>query len=210
MIGACEVVAQGLRAVAAHKDRTGVADAVKVREGVVHHQLQMFRSDLVGNVNGYPKVLSDDDLAVVINGCPGDLRSGKHGYLRLKLAAYVFGKEGLGFDVEPDWCEPRYDIIQSIITHSPEALCAICRGIQAGSPIDSHVVPEPWAMPGYSDPVIMAAGAFTMGASIELSADAPLREPYAAYMQGGLNYHSGKIGVLLAAQSMLEKGSFAL
>ena len=115
------------------------------------------------------------------------------------LAAYIFGKKGLGFDVEPEWNEKRYDIIQSVITHSPEGLCAICRGIQAGSPIDSFVTPEPWEMPGYSDKVIMAAGAFTQGSSIELSADGPLREPYTAYLQGGLTYESGKIGILSAA-----------
>lgn len=115
------------------------------------------------------------------------------------LAAYIFGSRGLGFDVEPEWNEKRYDIIQSVITHSPEGLCAICRGIQAGSPIDSFVTPEPWEMPGYSDKVIMAAGAFTQGSSIELSCDGPLREPYTAYLQGGLTYESGKIGILSAA-----------
>ena len=115
------------------------------------------------------------------------------------LAAYIFGERGLGFDVEPRWDERRYDIIQSVITHSPEGLCAICRGIQAGSPIDSFVTPEPWEMPGYSDKVIMAAGAFTQGSSIELSADGPLREPYTAYLQGGLTYESGRIGILSAA-----------
>ncbi len=115
------------------------------------------------------------------------------------LAAYMFGSRGLGFEVEPEWNEKRYDIIQSVITRSPEGLCAICRGIQAGSPIDSFVTPEPWEMPGYSDKVIMAAGAFTQGSSIELSADGPLREPYTAYLQGGLTYESGKIGILSAA-----------
>ena len=120
------------------------------------------------------------------------------------LAAYIFGKDGLGFDVEPHWSEPRYDIIQAVITHSPEALCAICRGIQAGSPVDSFVTPEPWAMPGYTDKVIMAAGAFTQGSSIELSADGPLREPYIAYLQGGLTYESGKIGILYAATEALN------
>ena len=120
------------------------------------------------------------------------------------LAAYIFGKDGLGFDVEPHWSEPRYDIIQAVITHSPEALCAICRGIQAGSPVDSYVTPEPWAMPGYTDKVIMAAGAFTQGSSIELSADGPLREPYTAYLQGGLTYESGKIGILYAATEALN------
>lgn len=120
------------------------------------------------------------------------------------LAAYIFGKDGLGFDVEPAWNEKRYDIIQSVITHSPEGLCAICRGIQAGSPIDSFVTPEPWEMPGYSDKVIMAAGAFTQGSSIELSADGPLREPYTAYLQGGLTYESGRIGILSAAEEALK------
>ena len=85
-------------------------------------------------------------------------------------------------------------------------LIAFCKGIQAAAPVDSYVDPEPWDMPGYDSQVIMAAGAFTMGASIELSADAPMREPYAAWMQGGLTYPSAKIGVLLAAQSMLEQG----
>ena len=120
------------------------------------------------------------------------------------LAAYIFGKRGLGFDVEPEWDEERYDIIQSVITHSSEGLCAICRGIQAGSPIDSFVTPEPWEMPGYTDKVIMAAGAFTQGSSIELSCDGPLREPYTAYLQGGLTYESGKIGVLSAAEEALR------
>ncbi len=116
------------------------------------------------------------------------------------LAAYVFGERGLGFDVEPRWDERRYDIIQTVVTHSPEGLCAICRGIQAGSPVDAFVTPEPWEMPGYSDKVIMAAGAFTQGSSIELSADGPLRPPYTAFLQGGLTYESGKIGILSAAQ----------
>ena len=120
------------------------------------------------------------------------------------LAAYLFGPTGLGFDVEPAWDTPRYDIIQSVITHSPDALCAICRGIQAGSPVDAYVVPEPWAMPGYSDPVIMAAGAFTQGSSIELSADGPLRAPYTAYLQGGLTYESGKLGILSAVEETLK------
>ena len=122
------------------------------------------------------------------------------------LAAYIFGKRGFGFDVEPEWDEPRYDIIQSVITHSPEGLCAICRGIQAGSPIDSFVTPEPWEMPGYSDKVIMAAGAFTQGSSIELSCDGPLRPPYTAYLQGGLTYESGRIGILSAAAEVERCG----
>ena len=120
------------------------------------------------------------------------------------LAAYMFGEDGLGFEVEPHWSQPRYDIIQSVITHDPDALCAICRGIQAGSPIDSHVTPEPWEMPGYTDKVIMAAGAFTQGSSIELSADGPLRPPYTAYLQGGLTYESGKIGIISAVEEVLR------
>ena len=91
-----------------------------------------------------------------------------------------------------------------------EALCAFIRGIQQGAPVDSFVTPEPWDMPGYDSKVIMAAGAFTNGASIELSADAPLREPFAVWMQGGLTYQTGKVGILLAAQSMLEKGVISL
>ena len=118
------------------------------------------------------------------------------------LAAYIFEK--LGYEVEPRWDEERHDIIQSVITGSEEGLCAFCRGIQAGSPVDAYVTPEPWAMPGYSDRVIMAAGAFTQGSSIELSADGPLRPPYTAYFQGGLTYESGKIGILSAADSVLR------
>lgn len=119
------------------------------------------------------------------------------------LAAYVFEK--LGYEVEPKWDEPRYDIIQSVQTGSEEMLCAFCAGIQKGSPVDAFVTPEPWAMPGYGDRVIMAAGGFTQGSSIELSADGPLRPPYTAFFQGGLTYESGKIGILCAAQCLLEK-----
>ncbi len=87
---------------------------------------------------------------------------------------------------------------------------AFCQGIQKGSPVDSFVLPEPWDMPGYENEVIMAAGAFTLGASIELSADGPLREPYAVYLQGGLTANTGKTGVMLAAQAMLEQGALKL
>ncbi len=109
-----------------------------------------------------------------------------------------------GYKVSPTYDEKRGDIIQSVVLKTPEALIAFCRGMQSGAPVDSFVRPEPSPMPGYDDPVIMAAGAFTLGSSIELSADAPLRAPYAAWMQGGLNYHSAKTGVLLAVQSMIE------
>ena len=118
------------------------------------------------------------------------------------LAAYIFEK--MGYKVEPRWNEKRHDIIQSVITEAPEKLCAFCRGIQKGSPVDSFVTPEPWAMPGYSDQVIMAAGAFTQGSSIELSADGPLRPPYTAFFQGGLTYESGKIGIMYAAEEMFS------
>ena len=118
------------------------------------------------------------------------------------LVAYLF--EALGCRVEPAWDEARSDIIQTVITGSEEGLCAFCRGIQAGSPVDSFVAPEPWAMPGYTDRVIMAAGAFTQGSSIEMSADGPLRPPYTAYFQGGLTYESAKIGILAAADRMLS------
>ncbi len=117
------------------------------------------------------------------------------------LAAYIFEK--LGYDVEPRWDEPRYDIIQTVKTGSAEGLCAFCRGIQMGSPVDAFVIPEPWEMPGYADRVIMAAGGFTQGSSIELSADGPLRPPYTAFFQGGLTYESGRIGILSAAREML-------
>ena len=117
------------------------------------------------------------------------------------LAAYVFEK--MGYATAPAWDEPRYDIIQTVSCGSAEGLIAFCRGIQWGSPVDAYVTCEPWAMPGYSDPVIMAAGTFTQGASLELSADGPIRAPYTAFFQGGLTYESGKIGVLSAARAML-------
>ena len=120
------------------------------------------------------------------------------------FASRLFGK--LNFDVTPKFSETRHDIIQTICLKNSENLIAFCQGIQKGSPVDAFVTPEPWDMPGYDNKVIMAAGTFNMGASIELSADAPLREPYDAWMQGGLTYYSGKIGVLTAAQSMINKG----
>lgn len=112
----------------------------------------------------------------------------------------------LGFEVDPAPETPRYDIIQTIAFGAPEPLRRFCEGIQSGAPVDSFVTPEPWAMPGYDDPVIMAAGAFVQGASIELSADAPMREPYVCYMQGGLTYPSGKAGILLAAEKLIACG----
>lgn len=112
--------------------------------------------------------------------------------------------ELLGYEVEPASSAVRHDIIQMIHMRCPDALKKFCRGIQLGAPVDSYVTPEPWDMPGYDSQVIMAAGAFIQGASIELSADAPMREPYTVYLQGGLTYESGKTGVLLAVEQMLE------
>ncbi len=124
----------------------------------------------------------------------------------LKTAVYASALFGsMGFTVSPTPDEKRGDIIQCVTLNTADNLVAFCQGMQSGAPVDSFVVPEPWDMPGYTDPVIMAAGAFTLGASIELSADGPLRPPYAAWMQGGLNFHSAHAGVLLAAQKMLTK-----
>ncbi len=110
--------------------------------------------------------------------------------------------ERLGFRVLPDGSEPRHDIIQAIALETPERLCAFCEGIQAGAPVDSYVTPEPWDMPGYDSKVIMAAGAFVQGSSIELSADGPLREPYNVYFQGGLTWHHAKFGILMSLEKL--------
>ena len=124
------------------------------------------------------------------------------------LAAEIF--EGLGYKCVPKADEDRHDIIQAVELKTAKALCAFCEGIQAASPIDSYVKPEPWDMPGYSDKVIMAAGTFVSGASIELSADGPLREPYAAYFQGGLTYPHAKLGILMALQYLVNAGEISL
>lgn len=116
------------------------------------------------------------------------------------LAARIF--ERLGMETTPSSAEPRADIIQAIKMGSAERLIAFCRGIQAASPVDSMAAPEPWDMPGYDDPVVMAAGTFVAGASIELSCDGPIREPYTAYMQGGLTYSHGKIALTEALRQM--------
>ena len=119
------------------------------------------------------------------------------------LCSAVFEK--LGFEVDPKPNEIRHDIIQSIKFGDPDKVTAFCQGIQKGAPVDSFVTPEPWDMPGYSSQVIMAAGAFVQGASIEVSADAPIKPPYIAYMQGGLTYESAKLGIMVAADKMLRK-----
>lgn len=118
------------------------------------------------------------------------------------FCAFMFSD--MGYEVCPMPTQKRSDIIQSIKFNDPEKLIAFCRAIQSGSPIDGFVTPEPWDMPGYGDPVIMAAGTFVQGASIELSADAPICEPYIAYMQGGLIYNAAKIGIIKAADAILK------
>lgn len=120
------------------------------------------------------------------------------------FAAAMF--EDFGFNVTPTSNESRHDIIQALCLETPERLVAFCQGIQSGAPVDAYVVPEPWDMPGYDSKVIMAAGAFIMGSSIELSADAPLREPYAVWLQGGINFSSAKTAIMLAAQKLLKEG----
>lgn len=112
--------------------------------------------------------------------------------------------EQLGYDTLPRWSEPRADIIQIVLLRERELLIEFCRGIQSGSAVDAYALPEPGAMPGYDCDIIMASGSFTLGSSIELSADAPLREPYAVYMQGGISYKTAKVGVLRAAQRVLS------
>ena len=112
--------------------------------------------------------------------------------------------ERLGFKVIPDSNEPRYDIIQAVELMKPEYLIAFCKGIQAASPVDSHVTPEPWDMPGYDSKVIMAAGTFVSGASIELSADGPLRPPYSVFFQGGLTWGHAKLGIMMSLQKLTE------
>ena len=112
--------------------------------------------------------------------------------------------EKLGFDVEPKYNEKRADIVQNIIFNDKEKLIKYCQGIQTSSPIDSYAIPEPWDMPGYSDQVIMAAGTFNQGSSIELSCDGPIRSPYIAYQQGSVTYNYGKIALKNAINFMLE------
>lgn len=119
------------------------------------------------------------------------------------FAANIYEK--LGFEVVPNGTESRHDIIQAVAFHNPDALIAFCEGIQAAAPVDSYVTPEPWAMPGYDSDVIMAAGAFVQGSSIELSADGPIKPPYAAYFQGGLTWYHAKFGILKSLQKLKER-----
>ena len=124
------------------------------------------------------------------------------------FAANVYEK--LGFSVVPNSTEPRHDIIQAVTFGKPEGVIAFCQGIQAAAPVDSFVTPEAWAMPGYDAPVIMAAGAFVQGASIELSADGPIKPPYAVYFQGGLTWYHAKLGILMSMQKLKDAGLITL
>ncbi len=124
------------------------------------------------------------------------------------FAANIY--ERLGFPVVPNSTESRHDIIQAVTLGTPGGVIAFCKGIQAAAPVDSYVTPEPWAMPGYDSDVIMAAGAFVQGSSIELSADGPIKEPYAVYFQGGLTYPHAKLGILMSLQKMSEAGLVTL
>ena len=114
--------------------------------------------------------------------------------------------EALGFSVVPNGKESRHDIIQAVTFGNPDGVIAFCQGIQQAAPVDGHVTPEPWDMPGYDSPVIMAAGAFVSGSSIELSADGPIKPPYAVYFQGGLTWQHGKFGIMKSMQKLVEKG----
>ena len=120
------------------------------------------------------------------------------------FAANIYEK--LGYPVVPNGTESRHDIIQAVTFGSPEGVIAFCKGIQAAAPVDSYVSPEPWAMPGYDSDVIMAAGAFVQGSSIELSADGPIKPPYAVYFQGGLTWYHAKLGILKSLQSLIDAG----
>lgn len=125
------------------------------------------------------------------------------------LKAAIFAArlyEELGFEVVPGGREERYDIIQAVTFGNPEGVIAFCEGIQQAAPVDGHVLPVPWDMPGYDSPVIMAAGAFVSGSSIELSADGPIKPPYAVYFQGGLTWQHGKLGIMKTLQKLVEKG----
>lgn len=124
------------------------------------------------------------------------------------FAANIY--ERLGFDVVPNGTESRHDIIQAVTFGKPEGVIAFCQGIQAAAPVDSFVSPEPWDMPGYDAPVIMAAGAFVQGSSIELSADGPIKPPYAVYFQGGLTWYHAKLGILMSLQKLIEAGLITL
>ena len=124
------------------------------------------------------------------------------------FAANIY--EALGYPVIPNGSESRHDIIQAVTLGSAKGVIAFCKGIQAAAPVDSYVSPEPWAMPGYDSDVIMAAGAFVQGSSIELSADGPVKPPYAVYFQGGLTWYHAKLGILKSLQSVIDAGVLSI
>ena len=174
-----------------------------------------------GYVAGRRDLVESTAMRMTVPGigreCGASLGNNRALYQGLFLAPHVVAQatktavfaakvmEMLGYRTDPLSTDVRHDIIQMIHLEKPEAVEKFCKGIQAGAPVDSFVTPVPWAMPGYDCPVIMAAGAFIQGSSIELSADAPMRPPYTVYMQGGLTYESGKLGILLAADELLRK-----
>lgn len=174
-----------------------------------------------GYVAGRRDLVENAAMRMTVPGigreCGASLGNNRALYQGLFLAPHVVAQatktavfaakvmEMLGYRTDPLSTDVRHDIIQMIHLEKPEAVEKFCKGIQAGAPVDSFVTPVPWAMPGYDCPVIMAAGAFIQGSSIELSADAPMRPPYTVYMQGGLTYESGKLGILLAADELLRK-----
>lgn len=174
-----------------------------------------------GYVAGRRDLVESTAMRMTVPGigreCGASLGNNRAMYQGLFLAPHVVAQatktavfaakvmELLGYRTDPLSSDIRHDIIQMIHLEKPEAVEKFCKGIQAGAPVDSFVTPVPWAMPGYDCPVIMAAGAFIQGSSIELSADAPIRPPYTVYMQGGLTYESGKLGILLAADELLRK-----
>ena len=136
----------------------------------------------------------------------------EHAYLQVvqtnEIAARLYEK--LGFDVCPNATEERHDIIQAVTFGKPEGVIAFCEGVQAAAPVDSFVSPEPWDMPGYDAQVIMAAGAFVSGSSIELSADGPIKEPYSVFFQGGLTWPHAKLGILKTLQKLVDAGLVSL
>ena len=130
----------------------------------------------------------------------------RHSTSKIRSVEDLMTATSLGFRVIPNSTESRHDIIQAIEFGYPEGVIAFCKGIQAAAPVDSFVEPEPWAMPGYDSDVIMAAGAFIQGSSIELSADGPIKPPYAVYFQGGLTWYHAKLGILKSLQQMVQEG----
>ncbi|MFI3115008.1 MAG: methionine gamma-lyase family protein [Clostridia bacterium] len=174
-----------------------------------------------GYIAGRADLVENASFRLTVAGiggeCGSTLGNNRALYQGLFLAPHTVGQalktaiftaeamENLGYNVNPKPAETRYDIIQTIDFCAKEPLLKFCEGIQAGSPIDSHVTPVPWDMPGYDDAVVMAAGAFIQGSSIELSADAPMRDPYTCFVQGGLTYESGKLGILIAVEKIKGK-----